>query len=86
MCTKIYERYTCDHVGSYVKRYHCRHRKAADAYKSDKGVSDQHTTVQLYYSRCKSAEKIEYDDLPIDCRRCMADEARRCPNSRRTRD
>ncbi len=66
--------------------YSCKHYQDAENYKKDKGVSEQHTTVQLYRLRCKQAKKIEYALQDIECRVCLAAAARRRPNGRRTRD
>lgn len=87
MCTKIYEEWACGCVGQkIIETYRCKHYKAAHDYKKDKGVSDQHTTVQLYISRCKAALKARYEAQQIECRVCQATEARRRSNGRRTGD
>lgn len=77
MCTDVFERWTCGDVGDKIETYSCKHYRDAQNYMNDKGVSSQHTTVRNYLYRCKNAKKIAYKDLSADCRRCLADAARR---------
>lgn len=78
MCTKVYEEWTCGHIGTrIVQKWTCKHRDEAKQYMGDNGVSEQHTTVQLYLLRCKEKMEKRYRYEDIECQSCLAAMSRR---------